>query len=261
MRWPNGGVGQRKSGFRTAWVLGLAVCLCPVRAALGQDAHGYWERKNTVGVFAAYSNDSSHMLLGIAEGRKLLEIGGVYNRRILVGHRVNWQYSGEFLPVVLESDPLTQLTDYETSPQQVTYVQSLSPMPTCTQFSVSYHGTAPDGTVFSGTDVYRCDGRRWAIGQAMSPVGFQWNFRPRQRLQPIVVGHGGYLYTSKSIPVDGAGSFNFTFDFGVGLEWFRSAKRSWRLEYRYHHISNAGTTYEDPGIDNGLFQVTYAFGR
>lgn len=260
MRWPNGGVGQRKSGFAVAWVIGLTLCLA--RSAQAQDAQGFWERTNTLGIFAAWSNDSSHMLLGHAERRKLLETGVVYNRRILVGHGINWQYSGEFLPLVLESDPLTQEIDYETSPQQVTYTfENLPPMASCTPFSEPYQGIAPDGTVFSGTEVYSCHGRRWAIGEGMSPIGFQWNFRPRSRLQPFVAGHGGYLYSSKSIPMEGAGTFNFTFDFGVGLEWFRTAKRSWRIEYRYHHISNAGVTYQDPGIDNGVLQVTYAFGR
>jgi len=34
-----------------------------------------------------------------------------------------------------------------------------------------------------------------------------------------------------------------------------------RAEYRYHHISNHETASQNPGIDNELFQVTYAFGR
>lgn len=261
MRWPSGGAGRRKKGLAVAWVLGL-LCLPGVRSARAQDAHGYWERTNTLGVFGAYSNDSSHMLLGEVQGRKLLEFGLVYNRRIQAGPLVNWQYSGEFLPLVLESDPLTQETVEEVSPNPGTYrFENLPPLATCTPFSEAYYGVTSDGTVFSGTDVYSCHGRRWTVAEGMSPVGFQWNFRPRTRLQPFVVGHGGYLYSSKSIPVDGAGSFNFTFDLGAGVEWFRTARHSWRIEYRYHHISNAGTTNQDPGIDNGVLQVTYAFGR
>ena len=46
-----------------------------------------------------------------------------------------------------------------------------------------------------------------------------------------------------------------------GFEFYRSAKKSFRVEYRYHHISNDYTADQNPGIDNGLFQVTYAFGR
>jgi hypothetical protein len=51
----------------------------------------------------------------------------------------------------------------------------------------------------------------------MSPIGFQWNFLPRHKLQPLVLGHGGYMYSTQPVPVPNAGSFNFTFDFGVGL--------------------------------------------
>ena len=48
------------------------------------------------------------MLLGDAEHRMLLNIGVTYNRRLHLGNIVNWQYSGEILPVALESDPLTR---------------------------------------------------------------------------------------------------------------------------------------------------------
>ena len=76
-----------------------------------------------------------------------------------------------------------------------------------------------------------------------------------------MVGHGGYIYSTQAIPVDCAGSFNFTFDLGAGLEFYRSNSRSILADYRYHHISNHGTANPNPGIDNGVFQVTYAFGR
>jgi opacity protein-like surface antigen len=69
------------------------------------------------------------------------------------------------------------------------------------------------------------------------------------------------MYSTRPIPINGAGSFNFTFDLGAGIELYRSKTRSVRAEYRYHHISNDNTANENPGIDNGLIQVTYAFGR
>ena len=86
-------------------------------------------------------------------------------------------------------------------------------------------------------------GRRWSIGEAMSPAGLQLNFSPRRKLQPFLSAHGG------------------SFDLGVGIELYRSKTRSIRAEYRYHHISNDDTAQSNPGIDNGLFQVSYVFGR
>ena len=99
------------------------------------------------------------------------------------------------------------------------------------------------------------------MGQAASPAGMQWNFRPCRSIQPFITSHGGYIYSTQPIPVDTAGSFNFTFDLGAGLEIYRSTTRSIRAEYRYHHTSNNDSARSNPGIDSGLLQVTYAFGR
>jgi opacity protein-like surface antigen len=89
----------------------------------------------------------------------------------------------------------------------------------------------------------------------------QWNFLPRWKVQLFAIGHGSYMYSTRPIPVSTAGSFNFTFDIGAGIEWYQSKSRSIRAEYRYHHISNHNTATDNPGIDNGLFQITYSFGR
>ena len=200
------------------------------------------------------------MLLGDAPNRRLLNVGASYSRRILVNRIVNWQYNGELTPVALESDPveITTTTLTWTNPTEtITDTVTIPTMGVCQPTSGS--GTYANGGpayVYSST----C-GRRWTVGEAMSPVGFEWNFMPRRKLQPLIIGHGGYMYSSQQIPVDGAGSFNFTFDVGAGFELFRSPTRSIRAEYRYHHISNDNTAEFNPGIDSGLFQITYSFGR
>ncbi len=200
------------------------------------------------------------MLLGYAENRKLLSLGAAYDRRLWIGRIANWQYSAEILPVALESDPQGQEKIAETEPTVQTVDYNAGPLVSCAVTERTYSYTS-NGVAAAGTVYQFCHGRRWTIGQAISPVGMQWNFLPRRRLQPFMAGHGGYMYATQAIPVAYAGSFNFTFDLGAGVEWFQSTTRSFRLEYRYHHISNAGTAEENPGIDNGLFQLTYAFGR
>jgi opacity protein-like surface antigen len=99
------------------------------------------------------------------------------------------------------------------------------------------------------------------MGEGMSPIGFQWNFLPRRKLQPILEGHVGYMYSTQAIPVVSAGSFNFTLDVGTGFEYFRTKSSSVRVTYRYHHISNHGTASENPGVDNGVIQAAWVFGR
>jgi opacity protein-like surface antigen len=217
-------------------------------------------RRNTFGLLAAYSNDSSHMLLGVAENRKLLNIGLLYNRRLLFNRYVNWQYSGELIPVALDSDPLqvTTSTFVYTNPP-LTVTETLSTPTTASCQSSSGSGSIPGGGP-SYTYVATCS-RRWSVGEAFSPIGFQWNFWTRRRIQPFIVGHGGYMYSSQTIPVAQSGNFNFTFDFGVGAEFYRTPTKSVRAEYRYHHISNDWTAQQNPGIDSGLFQVAFTFGR
>ncbi len=225
----------------------------------------YYARNNTYSLFSAYSGDSSHILMGAAENRKLLEFGVGYGRKLFVNRIVNWQYNAEILPVALESDPLGYFVAHQTSPTVATFSGNLPVMLKCapitTAYSINYIN--PDGstTIYSGTETDSCSGRQWTIGEAFSPIGFQWNFLPRRKLQPFFIGHGGYMYSTHPIPMPDAGSFNFTFDLGAGLELYRSKTRSVRAEYRFHHISDHGTSNQNPGIDNGLFQLTYSFGR
>lgn len=221
----------------------------------------YYSRVNTFGILAAYSNDSSHMLLGVSENRRLLNFGAIYSRRLFENHVVNWQYNAEVLPVALESDPVEHISTTLVSPPPTQTLPPLTVIPegACKAATGSY--SIPFQGVNYQYDYTLTCSRRWTVGEAMSPVGMQWNFRPRSKLQPIVLGHGGYMYTTQPIPVANAGSFNFTFDVGVGLEFYQSRTRSIRVDYRYHHISDSYTTVANPGIDNGLFTVTYSFGK
>jgi opacity protein-like surface antigen len=220
-----------------------------------------YARVNTFGIFSAFSNDSSHILMGMAERRKLVEVGASYGRRLYLNHIVNWQFNAELLPVALEADPLGRVIIRQTSPIVLTSVQAIGPPITCAPVTTRYNETLPNGVILAGTETVYCHGREWTIGEGMSPVGFRWNFRPSHPLQPFLIGHGGYMYSTRPIPVPFAGSFNFTFDIGAGLELYRSKSRSVRAEYRFHHISNHDTANYNPGIDNGVLQITYAFGR
>lgn len=220
-----------------------------------------YARANSFGLLFAYSNDSSHILMGYAEQRKILNIGASYSRKLILNRFMNWQYDGEILPVALESDPLTKFVNQQTSPTHNTYTGTLPyTMVTCTPV-VNHYNYVVNGVTYTGTQTEYCSGRQWTIGEAISPIGMRWNFLPTHTVQPLLEGHGGYMYSTRPIPISAAGSFNFTFDFGVGIEWYRTPHQSLRFEYRFHHISNHDTATENPGIDNGLFQVSYEFGR
>jgi opacity protein-like surface antigen len=200
--------------------------------------------------------------LGSADNRKILDFGAGYNRRLIMNRIVNWQYSFELLPVALESDPLEIETIQQTVPTVLTSTLNLgSQALNCTPQSTAYSFTTAGGVTYAGTESFSCSGREWTIGEGISPIGFQWNFMTRDKIQPFLIGHGGYMYSTQPIPLSMAGSFNFTFDLGAGVEIFQNKTRSIRVEYRYHHISNHDTATENPGIDSGLFQLSYSFGR
>lgn len=229
-------------------------------SSAAQSADQPYARRNSFGIIAAYSNDSSHILMGLAENRRLLDFGVSYSRRIMANRKINWQYDGEFFPVALDSDPVqttVSTVTFANPPLTETSTASTATLKACTPASGS--GSFP-GTGTTYTFVSTC-GRRWVVGEAFSPVGMQWNFLTEHRLQPFFVGHGGYMFSTQTIPISGAGSFNFTFDVGAGIEFYRTRVQSFRVSYRYHHISNKETALENPGIDNGILQLSWTFGR
>ncbi len=221
----------------------------------------YFARLNSFGFFAGYSNDSSHIVLGLAERRKLLNLGFTYGRRLTLSNRMAWQYNLEILPAAVEADPLTKIEVKQLTPQPLDYTFFAGPVVICDTYSNAYTVQLDDGFTYTGTETAGCGGRRWTMGEAITPLGFDWNFLPRNRIQPLVNLRGGTMFSKNAIPIAGAGRFNFTFSAGAGVELFATRSRSIRLEYRIHHISNRDMASENPGIDNGMFHVTYLFGR
>lgn len=243
-------------------LLALTALLLCASTAFSQAApeRAIYTRRNTFGVFGEYSNNSSHIFLGVSQNRQLLNFGVSYSRRLILNHVIDGQYMIELTPFMFESDPLYTVTYTHTSPPptQTNSVTDTS-YSACHPFSESF-SSVDQGVTYAETISVTCNRRQWTFGQGFSPVGFELNFLPHHPIQPILTLMGGYVFASRPIPVSDASSFNFTFSLGTGFEFYRSANRSLRLEYRLHHLSNAGIA-EDPGIDSQIVQLTYAFGR
>jgi hypothetical protein len=103
--------------------------------------------------------------------------------------------------------------------------------------------------------------RRTITGAGLSPVGFQLNFRRRERVQLFAQGSGGFLYFGERIPDERGAQFNFTADFGGGVQWKTGARRAWTVGYRYHHVSNGYRADVNPGFDSNLFYVGFSIFR
>ncbi len=235
------------------------------RPAISQTVaeHPTFSRLNNFGIFGEYSNDSSPIVLGGSRQRKLAGLGFSYSRRLFEKKQIGLAYLAEFRPVLFESDPVFHETaTYSVPPTSFTSVFRL---PRDCRPSVVTVGSAQGQ---SATFNVKC-GREWIYSHALSPVGFEINLFPRRRLQPVLTGLGGYALFTQPVPIENAGSFNFTFSVGTGFELYLSREKSRRLlgnpsirvEYRYHHISNANTADANPGIDSGIFHMGYFFGR
>ena len=223
-----------------------------------------YARRNTITALAEYSNDSSHIILGSTPNRKLAAAGVQYERRLLANPHLTWSYVAEFRPFLLSSDPLatTAYTESSTDPKQSPYSGTNSGVVfRCTAGTITQSATSPaTGVTYTGTSTTTCS-RQQTFAQGLSPIGFRINLRPQHPLQLTFSSNGGYIFSTHPIPVPDAGSFNFSFEFGGGLEYFQAHHRSIRLEYVVQHYSNHYTAAENPGVDSGLVKLTYAFGR
>jgi Lipid A 3-O-deacylase (PagL) len=105
-------------------------------------------------------------------------------------------------------------------------------------------------------------GRPPVYGFAWAPIGFKFHLGNR-RLSPFLAASCGMIYSQDPVPIAApdATRLNFTFDFGGGLEWFASSRRAVYFGYKLHHISNAGRTSFNPGLDSQVLFAGFSFLR
>ncbi|SNT09250.1 Lipid A 3-O-deacylase (PagL) [Granulicella rosea] len=221
--------------------------------------------RDSLSSFAEYSNTSSHIILGVSGNRRLIALGGTYSRRLLHSRYVDWHYDLDVRPLTLLEEPTARIT-VVAAPSVTFYGPSDYDGPiehACTSSTVSVAAVPPIGPI-SGNPAYTvttvCE-TRWTYAGGVSPLGQRLNFAPRHRLQPFILGNAGFMAATRDIPSYNSESFNFTFEFGAGFEFFENHHRSWAVDYRIHHLSNAYRGQNNPGIDSQIVKLTYSFGR
>jgi lipid A 3-O-deacylase len=95
-----------------------------------------------------------------------------------------------------------------------------------------------------------------AYGFGVNPFALKWNFSSRGSVVPYLDVGGGTLFTSVKVP-EGTSHVNFTTSGALGVHFLRS-KHNWSAEVRFMHISNAGLSRPNPGINT--VQVRLGFG-
>ena len=83
--------------------------------------------------------------------------------------------------------------------------------------------------------------------------------RPAQKTRPVLRAGAGLLSTSEKVP-PGETRYNYTLFAGAGVEIDVSPGRAIQIDYRLHHISNADTGRENPGINAHTFMLGLAWG-
>lgn len=174
--------------------------------------------------FGLWGGGSFHAptLIGTTEDSKFFTVGLRYGRVFATSKRVAYEYTIDAVPLAVVSVP---------------------------RFIVRQ--TEPG--LFTVRKIHRR-----IYGAGISPIGFKANFRRQSRVQPFAGISGGFLYFREPVPVREATQFNFTFDFGGGVQILTRSRRAFTLGYKYQHISNANRNPVNPGLDANVFYAGFS---
>ncbi len=240
-----------------SWILS-----CDRWASTQSLPEGSFSRRHTLAVGAEYSNNSNHLLLGRSYNRRIGGIDVTYSHRLRHTRILEWHYDLEVRPVTFIQDPVSttrQTVQFVGQPPFGPFVVQSGPIQSrCQSATITTNpsGASPPYTLVET----RSCGSRWTYSGGLSPLGQRLNFAPGHRLQPFILGNAGFLVSPRDVPSDGSSRFNYTFEFGTGIEVNLDHRHAWAVDYRIHHLSNADLGAQNPGIDSQTVRVTYSFG-
>jgi hypothetical protein len=93
-----------------------------------------------------------------------------------------------------------------------------------------------------------------AYGVAFNPLNLKWNFTSSARVVPYLELGGGVRFTSTEVPA-GTSTTNFLTHAAFGLHFFQTDNRALTLTTRFEHISNAGLSEPNPGVNTVQFTI------
>jgi hypothetical protein len=92
------------------------------------------------------------------------------------------------------------------------------------------------------------------VEAGVNPLFFSLRYDRGQALVPFIEGGEGVLYTD--LRGEGLGErFQFSSQAGGGLHWFLSRSTALTVSYRIRHISDAGLTAVNRGLNTDFFMV------
>lgn len=93
-----------------------------------------------------------------------------------------------------------------------------------------------------------------AYAAAFNPVNLKWNFTRVDRAVPYLELGGGVLFSNHVVPIN-TSHVNFLTHAALGFHFFNTDYRAFTATLRYEHISNAGLTVPNPGINTVQFTL------
>ena len=87
-----------------------------------------------------------------------------------------------------------------------------------------------------------------------------WKFTSLEDIYPYVFAGGGILYVDLGLPTMGT-KLDFSYQGGTGVQYFVRRNTALMAEYRYHHISNAGTASPNEPLNSSKFLLGVTFYR
>jgi hypothetical protein len=106
-----------------------------------------------------------------------------------------------------------------------------------------------------------------AYGAGLNPLNLKWNLTTHSSVVPYIELSGGTLFTTHDVPSgtlvlphhasSGTSTINFTPSAALGFHVLR--KCTWTVEARYMHISNAGLSRLNPGVNT--FEMRLGVGK
>lgn len=99
-------------------------------------------------------------------------------------------------------------------------------------------------------------GRSMVGGYALG----HWRFTRMNTIVPYVLAGGGPLYVDLGLTSMGT-KLCFSYQGGTGVQYLIGRDTALSLEYRYHHISNAGTASPNEPINSNKILVGISFFR
>jgi hypothetical protein len=105
------------------------------------------------------------------------------------------------------------------------------------------HNAGPQSTVY---------------GAGIAPIGLRVDYDGLGWCRPYFATNVGFLMFEDRIPATGT-KFNYTWDFGVGAQFFVTDDQALSFGYDFKHISNAYAGQTNPGFDSDILYVGYSF--